>query len=107
MGLELQDQEVAATQDSEGVFMPSTGPNFDELEKLIEEDERKDGLEVARIMKPRDYARARSIYPQKVYRALREGKLDWERCECGTYCILIKQADDLFGFTKDEEEEDE
>jgi uncharacterized protein (DUF39 family) len=78
--------------------------NFDELRQLIEEDERKDALTVNRLMKPRDYARARGMYPQKVYAKLREGKINWEKCECGSLCIVVEECDLFFGFKKQEED---
>jgi len=66
----------------------------DELLRMIEEDERED----ASILPPVQYARMRGIYPQRVYKALRDKKLETVWCPCGRKCIDVATADEVFGF---------
>jgi len=66
----------------------------DELWQMIQEDERAD----ASILPPVQYARMRGIYPQRVYAALRNKKLETVWCPCGRRCIDVATADGLFGF---------
>ena len=79
--------------------------NFDELRRLIEEDELKDQVEAAVAgevsgeltkMTPRDYAKTRKMTPQLVYYYIRSGKLTQEKCICGRWVIDIKAAEELF-----------
>jgi hypothetical protein len=74
----------------------------DELFAQMQEDERVDGLAARTHASPIDYARGRGIRPQKVYKALRDRKLLWDECNCGRRCIIIEEADALFGFKKEE-----
>ena len=77
--------------------------NSDELLAMMEEDERND----AELLSPIEYARARGIYPQRVYKVIRQGKLTPEYCNCGRKCIRVTDADEVFGFKKEAEDEDE
>jgi hypothetical protein len=70
--------------------------SMDDLFKQMEEDEKVDRVNTQTKATPIDYARARGIRPQKVYAALRNGKLVWDSCECGRRVIVIAEADDLF-----------
>lgn len=81
--------------------MSETSPTkgIDELIREMQADDRGDRLRNQTIARPIDYARARSIYPQQVYGALRTGKLQKKQCPCGSLCVSIPQADDLFGFS--------
>jgi hypothetical protein len=85
VGLELPDSEVSA--------------NFDDLRRLIEEDELKDQAEVSKKMTPRDYARARGIKnAQSVYYHISRGHLKQVKCECGRWVIDVEEADLYYGF---------
>lgn len=66
--------------------------NFDELFEQMEKDE----LEDATYLTPRDYAKLRGIYPQRVYAAMRNGKLTWTRCMCNRRVVVVAEADELF-----------
>jgi hypothetical protein len=86
-GLEPSDPEVSA--------------NFDDLKRLIEEDELKDRAEVTKKMPPRDYARARGIRnPQSVYYHIRAGHFKQVKCDCGRWVIDVEEADIFYGFKK-------
>ena len=74
--------------------MPRVAADSDELLRMIEEDERAD----ASILPPVQYARMRGIYPQRVYAALRNKKLETVWCPCGRRCIDVQTADEVFGF---------
>jgi hypothetical protein len=71
---------------------------IDELMAQIEADEREDFLELVENPKltPIDYGKLRGIRPQKVYAALRSGKLTWDRCDCGRRVVVVSEADELF-----------
>jgi hypothetical protein len=69
---------------------------IDDVIKQMELDEW-DG---ATKLPPIQYARLRGIYPQKVYGAIRNGKLERTRCECGRPCVEVDAADEYFGFKK-------
>lgn len=64
----------------------------------------KDDLEGATKLPPIQYAKLRSIYPQKVYTALRNRKLEWSKCECGRRVIVVEEADALFKLGKQNRE---
>lgn len=70
----------------------------EDLEKLQARDDLVDQAEVVGKMKPTQYAKLRGIYPQRVYQALRNGRLDEEQCACGSKIVDVQQADELFGF---------
>jgi hypothetical protein len=75
--------------------------NFDELQKQIEADELQDALENEEFMTPRDYAKARGIkHAQTVYYHISKGHLKQVKCKCGRWVIVLKEADEFFGFTK-------
>lgn len=66
------------------------------LDDLIEQMKRDD-LEGATKLPPIQYAKLRGMYPQKVYSALRNRKLEATTCECGRKVIIVADADRLFG----------
>jgi hypothetical protein len=68
--------------------------NIDEFIKQAQADE----LEDATLLTPVMYAKLRGIYPQRVYAALRNRKLEAVYCQCGRKCIDPKVADEVFGF---------
>lgn len=80
---------------------------LDDLLRQIEEDELQDALEIAReqpelvVLTPIKYARARGIYPQRVYAAIRNGKLAKTHCPCGALIVDVAAADTLFGFSRE------
>jgi hypothetical protein len=80
---------------------------IDDLLRQMQEDERNDRLEAQTLATPIEYARSRGITPQKVYGSLRNGKLQWHECNCGGRRVNIEEADELYGFKKEEEPEDE
>jgi len=43
------------------------------------------------------YAKLRDLYPQKVYAAIRAGKLEQRLCDCGRKVVIIAEADTYFG----------
>jgi len=53
-------------------------------------------LEGATMMSPIDYAKRRGIYPQQVYKALRDKRLNPTTCECGRKVVVVDEADRLF-----------
>lgn len=73
--------------------------NTDELFAQMEADERADVAQLSENpkMSPIDYARYRGMRPQKVYAALRNGKLTWDRCDCGRRVVVVSEADEVFG----------
>jgi hypothetical protein len=71
--------------------------NIDDFLRQVEEDEQRDRIAQQTKASPIDYARSRGIRPQKVYAALRSGKLTWSGCECGRRVIVVAEADELFG----------
>ena len=84
--------------------------NTDDLRKAIEEDERRDQLELAAAgkikMSVREYAKARGIQPQNVYYYVRKGSIKQEPCgECGRKVINIEQADAIFAPKEEPEDE--
>lgn len=54
-------------------------------------------LEGATKMSPIDYAKSRGMYPQKVYAAMRNGKLQAYKCDCGRRVVDVMEADKYFG----------
>jgi len=65
---------------------------IDEVIAEMEADELSD----AKKLSPRDYAKLRSMYPQKVYAALRNKRLAWGWCDCGRKVIVVDEADKFF-----------
>lgn len=77
---------------------------FDNADALFEQM-RKDELEDASKLTPREYGKLRGISPQLVYYHLRKPKppegstekyLEFERCLCGKKVIDVKRADEYF-----------
>ena len=54
------------------------------------------GIEAATKLPPIQYSKLRGLYPQKVYAALRGGRLEWETCDCGRRVVSVDKADRLF-----------
>jgi hypothetical protein len=77
---------------------------IDDVIKRMHEDEVADRIEQSSIAKPIDYARSRGIAPQKVYRAIRIGKLTKIHCPCGALCVDKDAADTLFGYKEVDED---
>jgi hypothetical protein len=71
----------------------------EQLERLEAKADLEDQAEIVGKMKPRQYAQLRGIYPQRVYQAIRNGRLEGEQCACGSRIIDVGTADELFGFT--------
>lgn len=79
--------------------------NFDELKKLIEQDELEDQLDAAlqgsngehgTKMTVIDFAKARKMQPQLVYYYIRQGKMKQEKCICGRWVIDVHTATEFF-----------
>lgn len=52
---------------------------------------------------PIQYAKLRGLYPQKVYAAIRAGKVEAKPCDCGRKVVIVAEADKYFGVgVKDE-----
>lgn len=66
-----------------------------DIDKAIEEMILGD-LIGAKKMAPIDYAKSRGMFPQKVYKALRDKRLEATHCECGRRVIDVDDADTLF-----------
>lgn len=85
--------------------------SIDDLIHQIEEDELQDQLETAKeapslvAMSPVNYAKARKIAPQRVYGAIRNGRLEKKLCLCGRTIIDVAAADEYFGFAERKGEE--
>jgi hypothetical protein len=75
--------------------------NLDDLLRQIQEDERSDAVQLT----PIDYGKLRGIYPQRVYKAIRNRKLTVINCLCGRRVVNVAEADVLFGFGKEEDGE--
>lgn len=60
----------------------------------------RDDLEGATKLPPIQYAKLRKIYPQKVYAAIRSGRLKPTRCECGRKVVVVEEADEHFKLGK-------
>ena len=74
--------------------------NFDELKRLMDEDELHDASKLS----PREYGKLRGINPQLIYYHIRthsdptkDKHLLVERCLCGKKVIDVKLADQYFG----------
>jgi hypothetical protein len=65
---------------------------IDDFIKQAEADE----LEDATKLPPIQYAKLRGIYPQKVYAAIRSGKLQQKPCDCGRKIVVVEEADEYF-----------
>lgn len=72
------------------------GANMSTIDDVIRQMQI-DEAEGATKLSPIEYARLRGIAPQKVYRALRLGKLVWDRCECGRRVVVVSDVDEYFG----------
>lgn len=72
--------------------------NFDKLRRQIEEDELRDGLEIATKMTPIDFARAygKGLQPQLVYYHIRRGHLKQYTCDCGRKVVDTGEARAFF-----------
>lgn len=73
---------------------------IDDFLKQVEDDELEDRLEEQTLATPIEYARSRSMAPQKVYYYIRHRKLETTHCQCGRRVVRIEEADILFGFKK-------
>lgn len=69
------------------------GGNLDDLIAQM----KLDDLEGATKLPPIQYAKLRGMYPQKVYTAIRNHRLEATTCECGRKVIVVADADRLFG----------
>lgn len=78
---------------------------IDELWEQIQQDELEDESNFA-TMKPTRYAKLRGIHAQRIYAAIRNGKLKTQVCTCGSKVINIAEADALFKKNKPEVEND-
>lgn len=78
--------------------------DLSELADQIRLDELADA-EASGYMTPIDYAKARGIHPQRVYKALRDKKLQDSRCQCGRRVVCVADADELFKFRKGTEDD--
>ena len=64
---------------------------IDDAIKAMEDDS-----EGATKLPPIQYAKLRGMYPQKVYAAIRKGKLPLVFCDCGRKVVVIDDADRFF-----------
>ncbi len=62
--------------------------------------EMADDYEGATKLPPIQYAKMRGMYPQKVYAAVRNGKLKTHWCDCGRKVVIIEEADEYFKLGK-------
>lgn len=74
---------------------------IDDFIRQAEEDELQDAVQLP----PIQYAKLRGIYPQKVYAAIRNHKLQAIHCLCGRKVVVIADADKFFGFEEVTEDE--
>ncbi len=87
--------------------------SIDDIIKEMQDDEASDRAEQQKMATPIDYARLRSrstgktFAPQKVYYSIRNRRLKLYDCICGRHVINIEEADKLFGFTQEDDEDDE
>lgn len=70
-----------------------------DIDGLLREMERDD-LEGATKLPPIQYAKLRGIYPQKVYKAIRDKKLEPTKCDCGRKVVVVEEADEFFKLGK-------
>jgi hypothetical protein len=75
--------------------MPERKATAADIDAFIEEMKRAD-LEGATKMAPIDYAKLRGIFPQKVYKAIRDKRLAPVQCDCGRKVVVVEEADELF-----------
>jgi hypothetical protein len=80
--------------------------DIDAFIKQIQVDELADKAEQTAKLTPIEYARIRGMRPQRVYYALRNGKLRRETCACGRFVIDVALADAYFE-AKEESQDDE
>lgn len=73
---------------------------LDDLMHQMKADELADAAE-AGFTTPIIYASTRNIHAQRVYKALRDKKLESEYCKCGRRIINVAAADLLFKFKKE------
>jgi hypothetical protein len=73
----------------------------------MEQDDLDDRIAEQTKATPIEYARARGFAPQKVYRALRLGKLDKETCICGRTVVDIIVADIYFNVKEKTDDNEE
>jgi hypothetical protein len=69
---------------------------IDDFIREAEEDERADATKLPVI----EYAKLRGLYPQKVYTAIRNRKLEQHWCDCGRKVVWIEEADEYFKLGK-------
>lgn len=79
---------------------------IDDFLKQVQQDDEEDRLAEQTHATPIEYARSRSIAPQRVYYYLRNKKLASSTCQCGRRVIDMAEADELFGFKKAQEVDD-
>jgi hypothetical protein len=65
---------------------------IDDFIAQAEADELADAIKLP----PIQYAKLRGIYPQKVYSAIRAGKLEQRNCDCGRKIVVVEEADEYF-----------
>lgn len=78
----------------------------DDLARQIAADELADA-EASGLMTPIDYANSRGMHAQQVYRAIRNKKLEDQRCQCGRRVINVSEADTLFKRNRDAQDTDD
>ena len=76
--------------------MSDRAENIDAFFKMMKAAD----LEGAPKMSPIDYAKLRGLYPQKVYAAIRAGRLAPTRCDCGRKVVVVEEADEYFKLGK-------
>jgi predicted RNA-binding protein associated with RNAse of E/G family len=74
----------------------------EDIMAMMEADELQDALEVEAVMTVGDYARARSIRPQRIHSWLRNKKLERKKCQCGRLVIDVKEANKLLDGDEDD-----
>jgi hypothetical protein len=86
---------------------------IDDVIREMKDDELSDRTVEQNKATPIDYARLRSrttgkkMAPQKVYYAIRTGRLELEDCNCGRHVIDIDKADKLFNLHQEVESDEE
>ena len=73
---------------------------IDDLFEQMQQDEIADAAEESGTIKPTVYAKMRGIFAQRVYAAIRNGRLESYKCACRSTVINLDEADTLFGFKK-------
>lgn len=80
-------------------------PTFQTLDDVIRQMQL-DEVEDAEYATPVNYAKIRpKLTPQLVYYRIRTKKLPVYICQCGRKVIKIEDADKLFGFVEEEQNE--